>query len=1262
MAQAAFDVTSPTDKSMTEGGITVSTTNNIATKTFAGTSNTKVWKVDSNPTSISSTSANITKLEFIACYNSSGTTLAKSCSVTASSDGNSYNVLSSDVNVSGGTGSSTTSTGGIYISGYGGSTTVTIEFTTPQQYLRINKDGKETWVNTIRVYTGSVGPIAVEKVTLNKTTLTLETGQNETLTATVIPDNAANKNLSWDSDNKAVATVDEDGKVSALTAGTANITVTTEDGGKTATCAVTVTAPAAPIEVESISIKEATTIAIGSSETLTVNYTPADANTGKEVTWSSSDATVATVDANGKVTGLKAGTATITATSKTKSAITASCTVTIKAVSVTGVTITPATATVKVDGTTTLSYSITPDNATDKTVSWSSDNESVATVDANGKVSGKSEGTATITVKTTDGNKTATCIVTVQTGTPLPDVGLKTHTPEIYEDPKGYNTPLVKFKDREYEVYYTAKGKIGGSGSGVPLVYVNESGNEISTATKAKDGWFEYQINSGDSEDKALTKDEFTVKRGTWKTTTDNYLVMQVKGYDQFRFFAAEKKDSDPNQQLHVFIDDLEHEIDTMKHSTSATIREFNISTDEHVIKITATGSSNQYIYGWSLRVSDEPLVRYLAGPKDQTVYQTKDIQRVAFRVRRAASHRLTWVGGKAIDGVTLREGGNDSVYVEGTANAAAGTYIYKLEALDKDGEVRSSEQGTITIQTHIFDAPKGNDFTTNVAEEIKPLSFLFYASEQSAITLNTDIDGLALTFANDSTVRLTGTPALTTTEGEHTYSITAAGGNTITGVITVVVPDPYFEPFAEAKTKDRMAITFAITARHASNVTIQGLPEGFTVRYDANTDKATVSGTPNIGGGYPKTFDFTATASPRYVGKTETSTSGKLIVVDPAATAVLVTTKRVDKLTNEPIAKYLNDELHYDITFRQQDVLAGSSYGMFDLVLISEDVDANNPEIFKIMRGGVDLPILNMKAFSYAHSIDSLEKAYGGSWGEADNGSLSENGKYITVWRDDHPIFKALNKKQGDRIQVLDSIDRRGLMPIKVTKKGGLCLATALKRDLKDYYGNGDPETFMHENPADLSGGNSKYISFPISLYSSKYLSNDGKKLLKATIEYLLNDKPSVEAPDARIVEFKLGDIVVKPDIGTYTILLEIDTIEHPELADLTHVIPEITLASQYTFTIPAQDSAVNMSYAPYMAFNYIVSDYIQREVYEIKVVWRKPQGIEEVYSVGEWVNVYDIFGRKVATTNEDIYTMSLPRGVYIIVTENGQTLKISR
>ena len=331
--------------------------------------------------------------------------------------------------------------------------------------------------------------------------------------------------------------------------------------------------------------------------------------------------------------------------------------------------------------------------------------------------------------------------------------------------------------------------------------------------------------------------------------------------------------------------------------------------------------------------------------------------------------------------------------------------------------------------------------------------------------------------------------------------------------------------------------------------------------------------------------------------------------------------------------------------------------------------MDADNPEVFQLMRGS-HIPVLNMKAFSYSHTIDSLQDkdGYANPWGEANNGSLNENGKSITVLREDHPIFQAMHKKQGDKIQVLDSIDRRGLMPIKVTKQGSLCLATALTRDREDYFGDGAPETFLHEYPTGLSGNDAKYICFPIAMNSSMYLTAEGKDLLNQVIQYLTHEEASVAHPDLYITKFKVGEAKVTINEGiTNTITVEIDTIEHPEMAGITKVISETEVADPHTHIVPpfpALGDTLDLSIAQYLPVDYVVTDYIHRKVYEVTAVYRKPLGIEEVeaYSVGQWVNVYDIYGRKVATTNEDIYTMSLPRGIYIIVTENGQTLKISR
>ena len=182
---------------------------------------------------------------------------------------------------------------------------------------------------------GPAGPVAVTGVTLNKTTTSIEAGQSEQLTATVLPANADNKSITWSSNNTAVATVDQNGNVSALAEGQATITVTTTDGSKTASCTVTVTAPPTPKDVEGISLSESSaTVYVGATKSLTVNYTPADANQGLGITWTSSDENVATV-ADGVVTGVATGTATITATST--GGFTATCNVTVQTVAVTGV-------------------------------------------------------------------------------------------------------------------------------------------------------------------------------------------------------------------------------------------------------------------------------------------------------------------------------------------------------------------------------------------------------------------------------------------------------------------------------------------------------------------------------------------------------------------------------------------------------------------------------------------------------------------------------------------------------------------------------------------------------------------------------------------------------------------------------------------------------------------------------------------------------------------------------------------------------------
>ena len=253
--------------------------------------------------------------------------------------------------------------------------------------------------------------VAVTGVTLSQTTASVTVGGTLTLTANIVPANATNKSVTWSSSVPAVATV-SDGVVSALSAGSTVITVKTADGNHTATCTVTVSAAAVSVTGVTLN-KTALTLTEGGEETLVAEVAPANA-TNKAVTWESGNPEVASVDQSGKVTAVKAGTATITVTTA-DGGKTASCTVTVNAatVAVTGVTLDKVSATMEIGDVLTLRPTVAPANATNKAVTWESGNPEVASVDQSGKVTALKAGETTVTVKTADGNKTAVCTITV---------------------------------------------------------------------------------------------------------------------------------------------------------------------------------------------------------------------------------------------------------------------------------------------------------------------------------------------------------------------------------------------------------------------------------------------------------------------------------------------------------------------------------------------------------------------------------------------------------------------------------------------------------------------------------------------------------------------------------------------------------------------------------------------------------------------------------------------------------------------------------
>lgn len=1049
----------------------------------------------------------------------------------------------------------------------------------------IRRAGTSTILTSITLSIGAsgpAGPVAVTGVTLDKTSLSIEAGQTAQLTATVQPANADNQAVTWSTSDANIASVDVNGKVTANAKGTATITVTTADGGKTATCTVTVTEPAAPIEVTSIALKASTTIAIGDTETLTVTYTPADANTGKALTWKSDNTTVATVDANGVVKGIAAGTANITATSTTNPAITATCAVTVQAVAVKGVSLNKTSINLQVGGSETLTTTVIPANATNKEIIWNTSDGSIATIN-NGKVTAVAAGQTTITATTVDGNKTATCTVTVTAGPPVPSTGLTTHYPEVYEAKDlagGYGGTLSVFGGREYEVYYP--GKTSDSYASVcarPNTQKQEgiTINSSSTSTKAKDGWFEANITSI-SNYSLTAQDEFLAGESNvmHKMANNSSYKLHVKGFDQFSIIAKDKKldttsdQSKPNnnQLFDVYIDGIVQP--RYSNTSNATIRRFDMTTGEHVIEIRAIGSGNSELYGFSLRIAEEPRTKWLKGnDSTQVVMQTTAPKPVYYftKYNSKGETKLIWDGPEAT-GITLTTHASgaigDTLVLGGTANCPTGTYNYHVAAF-YNGVETSRANGKFIVASEIK-ALTDTMVDAYQNEEMDQIQFRYYALSDADITLTwtgATPAGITGSGSNGKYI-IGGTP---TTVGTYDFVISVTGGNSIKGKIVVRALDLGNDP---------------VLYLYKNNLAYE--QDGI--------------------------YEYLTSAA-----------GGKKNIIPRKA--------------------------------REDGLRPADQYAKYKWIIISEDVDANNAEVLAVAEGGANLPVLNLKSFTYAPGrLD---------WGEPDNGSITDNARSITVLRADHPIFASMaGISQGQKIDILSAINKKGLMPAAVDYEGTLCLATAWTRDINNYTGDGVEETFLHEVPAEMRGGK-KYICLPIALQSSKNLSNNGKKLISSVINYLLSSKATIDLPELKITSFKINGVAGTIDQANNTIKISFDITQYPNL-DLTNIVPEVTLASKLTHFVPNEGEAVDFSKSTFAPVIYEVTDYINRRAYEVTVTTYNPEGIENIYSVGEWVNIYDIYGRKVTTTNEDIYQMALPRGVYIIVLENGDTFKIMR
>ena len=269
------------------------------------------------------------------------------------------------------------------------------------------------WKNFINIYgIDNENNILAEGLTLDITNKELEIDDSFILTASISPNIVANNTVSWSSSNSNIAVVNKDGKVTAISAGSVIIKATTTDGTNiSADCNVTVKKRL----VSSISLnKSSTTIYVGSTEQLSANISPSDAS-DTILTWTSSNSNIASVNNNGVITAISAGTAIVTAETTDGSNLSASCTVFVQNVLATSICLNKTSLTLDKDETAQLVATVYPSNATIKTVTWKSANTSIARVSSNGVVTAVASGTVIITASTIDGsNLYATCNVTVK--------------------------------------------------------------------------------------------------------------------------------------------------------------------------------------------------------------------------------------------------------------------------------------------------------------------------------------------------------------------------------------------------------------------------------------------------------------------------------------------------------------------------------------------------------------------------------------------------------------------------------------------------------------------------------------------------------------------------------------------------------------------------------------------------------------------------------------------------------------------------------
>lgn len=964
-------------------------------------------------------------------------------------------------------------------------------------------------------------------------------------------------------------------------------------------------APVPTVNVSSVSLnKTSTSIEAGYTETLTATVLPNNAS-DKSVTWSSSAPSIASVDENGVVTANAVGTAVITVTT-TDGSKTATCNVTVTPnltpIAVTGVSLDKSQLPLVVGASATLTATVAPATANNKAVTWQSSAPTIASVN-NGVVSALAVGNATITVTTTDGGKTATCAVTVSAATPVPQTSLSLHEPELYEKSAlagGYGQELVVHDSREYEVFYLSNNSGDFITAGSPKYDMDKSGTA---------GYVVGQGSSGSVDGgwvKTVSSSSYTSKAALaideFQCANSNYLGLTTTSYIELHIKGYDQFSMIANDKSAVQIDSKTG---------------LDKKAGEH-LKILIDGEAYPRAAS-DMKTTDPSLFRFDITTGEHVIKimgtgSTANRFR-AFSLRVAQEPRAKYL-----------EGNDSTQLVYQTQDINPIQYYTKYNS---QGETRLEWVGATAT---------GISLTTTGSDELG--------------------DSLAISGKAQCPV------------GSYNYKVVSYKNNvptnTLTGSFRVgtllkpTSPDTVFEAYA-GEPMDQIEFKYYALSADGISLTWKGnTPSGVTGA-GASGNKYVIRGTPS----QPDTYNFTVSIE----GGNSLNGQLKVIQQNIGANPVLYLYKNTGAYEKDGVYEYLTSGSTKIANLVPRKALTEgtrSNYSTYNWILISPDVDATNQEVIDIIKNNkANNPVLNMQGFVYG--TGRLD------WGEPYNGSLdttTHNGCNIFVNRPEHPIFKNVNyNTTTGQLQVLKNADKKGLMPIDINKcEGSLCLATAYTRNIENYNEDGELQTIIHEVPLAKRGGK-KYISFPVAntrnnTNGQTNLTDAGKQLLRNIVSYLTdNSQSSVALPTLRMTSFVVHGYTAVIDESKKEILLTLTYDEYVQADSLQEEKPIITLADDKTHVIfPDAKETVDLRFANFFPKTFVVTDYINRVPYSFKLKINRPEGIEDVYTSGQWVNIFDIYGRKITTTNEDIYTMELPHGIYLVVTENGGTIKIMK